>query len=542
MSKMAHKRPQTCNGAKMFKKNERHIQAKIFGISTILPQEYVKGIEESEEQAFYELVFCNIREESFACLYSQKYSRPNSPINCLVGAILLQHRNHWTVEQLFKNIGYNLLTKTALGLSTFDEMSFNEATFFNFQNRLNQHFVTTGNNLLEHVFDSLTKEQLKRLGIKTNIQRTDSFQAASNIRRYSRLQLLVEMLIRVHRVLSDEDKKTYDELFVPYVRKTSGQFIYRLKQGEMQKQLEAIGTVYRRIHSEIAPRYNEVEIFKIFERVFEEHFAVVEEKIIVKQTTELTSDSLQSPDDIDATYHKKRNVSYRGQSVNIVETCNPGNPVNLITDISVNANNTDDSIVLHERLETLKQKTPDIEEIHHDGAYGSEGNDTKCSKLSITEIQTAIRGKESAVDITIEQKEDSFCVSCPSQTVIAVKRRKRYRAEFSEEGCASCSSRERCNLIKARHGRRYYFSEEDYLRKKRARNIYDIPPERRALRANVEATVSEFKRKMDDDKLKVRGHFKTAIFAFAMGISINFGRVHRFLLSQREVEIRHACV
>ncbi len=185
----------------MFKKNENHIQAKIFGISTILPQEYVKRIEESEEQAFYELVFCNIREESFACVYSEKYSRPNSPINCLVGAILLQHRNHWTVEQLFKNIGYNLLTKTALGLSTFDEMPFNEATFFNFQNRLNQHFVTTGNNLLEQVFDSLTKEQLKRLGIKTNIQRTDSFQAASNIRRYSRLQLLAEKPLLVISIL-----------------------------------------------------------------------------------------------------------------------------------------------------------------------------------------------------------------------------------------------------------------------------------------------------------------------------------------------------
>ena len=54
------------------------------------------------------------------------------------------------------------------------------------------------------------------------------------------------------------------------------------------------------------------------------------------------------------------------------------------------------------------------------------------------------------------------------------------------------------------------------------------------MRANVEATVSEFKRKMNSGKLKVRGRFKTEIFAFAMGISINFGRVSRLLKAQRE--------
>ena len=56
-----------------------------------------------------------------------------------------------------------------------------------------------------------------------------------------------------------------------------------------------------------------------------------------------------------------------------------------------------------------------------------------------------------------------------------------------------------------------------------------IPPERRTLRANVEATVSEFKRKMPDDKVKVRGQFKTMLFAIATGIGINFGRIVRYL-------------
>jgi hypothetical protein len=60
----------------------------------------------------------------------------------------------------------------------------------------------------------------------------------------------------------------------------------------------------------------------------------------------------------------------------------------------------------------------------------------------------------------------------------------------------------------------------------------NIPPERRSLRANIEATVSEFRRTTPDGKVKVRGIFKTMLFAFATRIGINFGRIVRYLLNE----------
>ena len=516
----------------MFKKNQKHIQADFFGYSSSLPSSYLLDIEESMEKSFYELIFSKIREEDVSCLYSEKFSRPNAPINCIIGAILLQHKHGWTINELFNNIKFNLLTKVALGLETLPEMPFNQATFFNTQNRLNDHFVKTGINLLETLFDNLTTEQLKALKIKTNIQRTDSFQAASNIRRYSRLQLLVEMLIRIHRVLDDADRKSYEDLFAPYVRKTSGGFIYRLDQAEIQKGLEDIGRSYRRIYGELFPHYQEIEIFKIFERVYEEHFTIIEETTSLIETTALSTDSLQSPDDLDATYVKKNKTSYRGYVVNIVETCNPENQLNLLTDICVSANNVDDSKNLHERLDAVKEKSPDINELHNDGGYGSTENDEKCSELEITQIQTAIRGKEAALDITIEKNDvDQYQVSCPRQKVVATKGRKLYKAVLHETICATCPLTDQCNFVKVRtdKGRRYYFSDKEYYRKKRAHNIVNIPPERRSLRANVEATVSEHRRTMPNDKVKVRGRFKTMLFAFATGIGINFVRIFRYL-------------
>lgn len=61
----------------------------------------------------------------------------------------------------------------------------------------------------------------------------------------------------------------------------------------------------------------------------------------------------------------------------------------------------------------------------------------------------------------------------------------------------------------------YYFTEKDYLKNRRHREILKIPEERRKLRPNVEATVKEFKDRLNHKgKLKVRGSLKTSIWAY----------------------------
>jgi len=71
-------------------------------------------VKESSEYYFYNLIFCNIPEDIFAKLYSDKKSRPNAPINAMVSSIILIQRNNWTYEQLFEAIKFNILTKFAL--------------------------------------------------------------------------------------------------------------------------------------------------------------------------------------------------------------------------------------------------------------------------------------------------------------------------------------------------------------------------------------------------------------------------------------------
>jgi len=523
----------------MFKTNSDHLQSDLFDLFSCYPKSFWNQMKQSEEYCFYQLIFSKIKEKTFAVLFSSKKSRPNAPINVLVGALILMNRFQWTYEELFKQIKFNILIKIALGLKRLDDIPFCPATIFNFQNRLNKHFTETGENLLEQVFDELTVEQLRKLKIKTNIQRTDSFAAASNIRNYSRLQLLVELIIRLYRVLSEEDKQRFSARFADYLKKSSGQYIYKIKASDIPHQVEKIGQLYHWIDQNLKSRYAEHNIFKTFERVYMEHFTVVEEKITVKKPEELTSDCVQSPDDLDATYRSKNGKSSKGQSINVFETANPDNPINLINDVAVNPVNIDDSKVLNNRIDNVIEKTPDLNEIHFDGAYGSEENDEKFAEHGITPIQTAVRGKTTEVEIEInQQSETEYIVKCPNQEVKSEATRTRHKAEFDRTTCDNCVYREKCPTIVMKNCRVYYFTHANYVSKKRQKIITTLPPERRKLRCNVEATVNEFTCRLPKGKLKVRGAFKTAVFAYCMSISINFGRIYRYLLVNTDLSLR----
>jgi hypothetical protein len=339
-----------------------------------------------------------------------------------------------------------------LGLDDLERMPFCMATLFNFQNRLIDHFIKTGKNLFEQVFDHLTEQQLKQLKIKANICRTDSVMVASNIRSYSRLQLLIEMLLRIYRVLDEADQESCKTRFERYLGKSSGQYIYTLKSGDLCDELTMIGELYHWIDQHLRPHYQDEQIFKIFERVYQEHFSVVSGKVIVRSSEEMSSSFVQSPDDLDAAFRAKNWHKIKGHVISIVEMATPENGVNLITDVVVKPVNTDDSTILNERLDIIKEKTPEIEELHFDGGYGSEANDRKMLEHEITPVQTAIRGRKAQVEIAIEvHRDNGYRVSCPLQSVVATPTRKRWKACFDKSVCSSCPCFQDCHLIEQKH-------------------------------------------------------------------------------------------
>ncbi len=514
----------------MFKSNN---QPGLFSFEAELSKMQRDTLDTSKEKWFYNLILRNIDENFFMPLYSKKASRPNVAVNILVSALILKELKGLSFDELMESVMFDLRFKVALGLASIDEVPFSRATLFNFQNRVLEHEHQTGINLIEQVFDSLTAEQIKQLSLKTNIQRTDSTLISSNIRKYSRIQLLIEVLIRLERILEETDKQQIGEQLQAYMKTGSGKYVYGLKSEDLPRELEKLGKVYYSVHAGINEKgkYQNAKEFINFERVYNEHFVVVDQQISIKPTEELNSGMLQSPDDQDATYREKKEQHGKGYTINGTETANPDNPVQLITDIAVNPNNVDDSVILNSRIDTIKEKTPDLNELHTDGGYGSEDNDRKFEQLQITQITTAVRGRESEVVkkiVQIGQSPDVYTVECPGQTAVSTPTKQRYKVRFDLNICKQCPLREKCQIFKNKG--RYYFKHEDYLLGKRNDNIMNIPRERRKIRPNVEALMKEFKSRTSNGKTKVRGIFKTTLFAFNTGIAINFGRIYRYVI------------
>ncbi len=120
---------------------------------------------------------------------------------------------------------------------------------------------------------------------------------------------MIEVLIRLERILDETDKRLIGEQLQAYLKTGSEKYIYALKSNELPRELEKLGRVYHAIHNEISEKdsYHAKKEFINFERAYKEHFIVIKHQVSPKPTEELNSGMLQSPDDQDATYRKKKN-------------------------------------------------------------------------------------------------------------------------------------------------------------------------------------------------------------------------------------------
>ena len=150
-------------------------------------------------------------------------------MNVLVSLDTLKAGYGWSDEELYDHFLYDLQVRYAVGYENLTEGDFELRTLYNFRRRLSQYNLAHGANLVAGAFVDITDQQLTTLAVRTGQQRMDSTQIASNIVIMSRLQLTVEAIQRLHRVLSDADRQRYAELLAPYVGETAGHYVHRVK-------------------------------------------------------------------------------------------------------------------------------------------------------------------------------------------------------------------------------------------------------------------------------------------------------------------------
>jgi hypothetical protein len=522
----------------MFKKNTQHQQPAIISAASELPEKQRKRLENSWAGTFYQQFFCRINEEAFAVLYADIPSRPNIAVNVLVGLEAMKAGFGWSDQELYESYCYNLQVRYALGYDRLGDGDFEIRTLYYFRERLSRYNAEKGINLLEKAFEQITDAQIKELKVRTGMQRMDSTQIASNIVYASRLQLLVESLQRVERILSEADKIRLGDMLAPYIQDSAGHYTYRVKGKEaVQQHLEGIGQTIQALLLELKPVYAHEAAYQVLERIFAENYQILPDRLYVKENTALSSDSLQSVDDLEATYRTKGKGHYKGYVVNISETCDPENELQLITKVQAAPNHVDDTQLLVEALPSLKKRT-ELETLYTDGGYGSPDADQTLQDNQVEQIQTAIRGRVpgteqlhlSDFEIRQSQAGKPTRITCPQGQKAAVhpgSQRKGFVAHFEAQVCESCPLLLKCPAQKGKRDARWHLrftQAQVYVSQRRRKNL-SHRKEGRNLRAAVEGTVHQVKHPFPASKLPVRGRFRVTCMMIGSAMMSNVRRI-----------------
>jgi hypothetical protein len=532
----------------MFRKNQKHHQLEMFSTVRSLRDDQQKLLDGSWAGVFYRDLFCRLDERPFAVLYSDEASRPNVPVNVLVGLEVLKAGLGWSDAEMYEAFTFNLQVRYALGYRDLSEGYLDIRTVYYFRHRLAEHMQKSGTNLLAQAFAQVTDAQIKAFAIKTGRLRMDSTFIASNICDMSRLHLLVEVLQRVDRMLTSSDQALWEPEFVAYRKGSARQYVYRVKSEDGAQHMQQIGDLMHRLLDSLAPAYKDDVTYQMLERVFHEHFVVEQDtRLRLKQGKELSADSLQSPDDPDASFRRKRGKEYTGYAVNVTETCDPDNPVQLIVQTQTQRNTVDDPTLLTNDLPVLTERY-DVEELNTDGGYNNPTTAALLRAAKITHIQTALRGHEATgiglSVFTIETVDDGVptTVCCPQgQTTSFVhKTNDWYAADFDAVRCVLCPLLTTCptDPLKRRPVRVLRVNLHNVEIAHRRQQIAENRATGHNLRVAIESTIGTLKHPYPDDQLPVRGLGRVADMMLAAGLMVNVRRLWRYLTARAEQDMK----
>ena len=515
----------------MFRKTESTPQLDLFTApSNILPRRAQKKYtdEKAWHNQFFKLVTSRIDEESFRPLFeATTLGAPNASVRILVAMSILKEGFGCSDEDLFEKCEFDLLARRALGLEMLDDKLPSLDTYYLFGRRLTEYEQRTGINLMERCFEQVTGEQIKLFKISGSSVRMDSKLIGSNIAQYSRYELIHRTLCKVLRqdgVMTMLNPKLRKGAEV-WLGEDSGKTVYRSNKDEMAQRLVRIGlyiyAVLKRLKDD-APGY------ALLHRVFHDQYVVEKGRVELKDKHKVASDSLQSPDDPDATYRDKGGQKVSGYVTNITETIESDKP-SIITSVQTEPVTFADCNFLQDAISNTERATGHlVENVYADGAYQSPENREFARLHMGMELLTGKLQGGCRYLLDREHGTDNLKVTDTETGEVfdAI-----YVGENKREG-----KHWRVNLshVKPTHPWRY-FNENEVRQSELRRKIESLSPEEQHKRNNIEAAMFQYSFHTRNGKTRYRGLFRHRLQAFHRCMWMNLRRLVLFqtTISQR---------
>lgn len=495
-----------------------------------------KIIEHSWCRDFSDIVFPAINEERFSVLYSdRKFSRPNTPVNFIVGALILKENNSLSDDELVEAICCDLRYQYALHTTHLEEQPVSDRTFSRFRERLYNYTLQTGEDLLAQEMESLTGVFKKYMSLNSGIKRMDSMMVASRCKRMSRLEIIYTTTANAVRLINRlGETELLSEGLLHYLEDEDlNKTIYYCKgedvEPRLQKVLKEAETVLGLMSDD---SWHEFQEYQLLLRVLNEQTVTDEAgNRTARSKKDITANSLQNPSDPDATYRKKAGEGHKGYVTNIVEEI--GKEGSLITEIRTEKNNYSDSQFMKDYAE---HKSGDEKEtMIADGAYGGAENQELTASKNIELVTTCLTGRETdklLADFSFNE-DGTQVLSCPAgHTPIKTTyypKTGMCRVMFKKDCCANCPHREICRAKEQRKSFAVHISANmarraAYLKKLSTEDYKKLTRKRNA----IEGIPSVFRRKYRVDEIPVYGLLRIRPFLILKAMAYNFNKVRNY--------------
>ena len=121
-----------------------------------LTEREIRFLNKSWAKAFADNIFPAIKEDDFAVLYSDKASRPNTPVNIIIGTLILKELLGLTDDEIMGSLMFDIRFQYALHTTSFEEQPLSDRTLSRFRERCLTYESTTGIDLIKNCITNLS--------------------------------------------------------------------------------------------------------------------------------------------------------------------------------------------------------------------------------------------------------------------------------------------------------------------------------------------------------------------------------------------------
>ena len=473
---------------------------------------------------FAEIIFPSIREDEFAVLYSNnKATRPNTPINIVVGAMIIKEIVGMTDAEVLESLSCDIRMQYALHTTSYVEQPMSDRTFSRFRQRLYEYELENGEDLMKEELLYQADRIAKFMEVQPYLKRMDSLMIASACKDITRLEVIyvtvANLVNAAHRAGVDELIQGMEHYLKP---DDQNREIYHNQAEDRIKKTQAMVEDCATLLERLGEAGSELPEYALAERMLNDQSVIGDDgKRIAKNSHDIKPNSMQNPSDPEATYRKKAGKSHKGYVANIVQTYNEKGAA-VITDYSFQQNSYSDVDFGKEAIEniaeTVREDDPKKTELIGDGGFASEENSALAKTNGISFITTSLTGTkppEILADYVIN-KEEHRIEQCPmgnepeSQTWNPLK--DTYRVVMEKEQCVNCPNRAECKAQITKH---HAFVTISATRVEHAKVVKEIASEAytqyRNSRNAIEGLPSVLRRRYHVDDIPVFGLLKSKL-------------------------------